>query len=797
GGEQIEAVITEEAAATGRLVYDTEYRLVSLHEDISIELNVRIVGVVAVEDPSDIFWSMPVARYAGDLLVHTGDVRRIVASDPFTRNVEAAWSYTFDYHAMTSETAASMVQFVQEQTEASRRLGVSVRMPVLRILEAYAAREKALKLTLWVLQVPLLLMLSFYLFMVSQVLIDHERNEIALVKSRGADNSQVFVTYLLLGAMLSAAGLLVGPFLGMAICRALGASNGFLEFVQRRRLRLEFTPQTYVYAVSAAALALITMLLPAFQGSRTTIVLHKLRQSQKARRPIWKVLFVDVIALGISIYGLYRYRARSEIIQLAGLEASELAVDPMLFFVSTLFVVGAGLLFLRIYPIVIRLIFRIGQRRWSPAAFSSLVQVGRGGGRDQFLMLFIILSISVGAFNAIVARTLNQNIEEQIRYNLGADIVVQEEWARVSATGSVESGDSGPPGAGGPPTGEEPSGRYVEPEFRRFQELPGVAQASRVFRQQRASGRVFGGESFGSVTLLGIIPHEFGRIAWFRNGLLPYHWHNYLNLMAESPAAALVSSSLRDLGVELGDPICLTWQDQPSTLFYVYGFVDFWPTFNPYGSSANSSQRHLAVVNLPYLQAMTALEPYEVWLQLEPETTSQELYDSIHGLSSRILRVTDANQELIRARNDPLLQGTNGTLSLGFLVSLGVCFVGFLIYWTFAIRERTLQFGLFRAMGMTKSGIVRMLAIEQILISGVAIAAGFAIGRLTSELFAPLLQVGKNAADTVPPFRVISMLQDQLRIGGFVLLMMLLGFVILSVFLARIRIHQAVKLGEE
>jgi hypothetical protein len=57
--------------------------------------------------------------------------------------------------------------------------------------------------------------------------------------------------------------------------------------------------------------------------------------------------------------------------------------------------------------------------------------------------------------------------------------------------------------------------------------------------------------------------------------------------------------------------------------------------------------------------------------------------------------------------------------------------------------------------------------------------------------------VGENAVDTVPPYQVISLLQDQLRIGGFVVVMLVLGFVVLSVFLARIRIHQAVKLGEE
>ena len=71
------------------------------------------------------------------------------------------------------------------------------------------------------------------------------------------------------------------------------------------------------------------------------------------------------------------------------------------------------------------------------------------------------------------------------------------------------------------------------------------------------------------------------------------------------------------------------------------------------------------------------------------------------------------------------------------------------------------------------------------------------IGGFASRLFVPLLQVVRDAEQTVPPIRVVSLALDQIRIAGFVIIMLALGFVILSVFLFRIRIHQAVKLGEE
>ena len=126
-------------------------------------------------------------------------------------------------------------------------------------------------------------------------------------------------------------------------------------------------------------------------------------------------------------------------VELSGLSGVDLAVDPILLCMSTFFVIGAGLLFLRLYPLLVRSVYRLGRRGWKPAAFASLVHVGRGGGKDQFLMLFIILSISIGVFNADMARTLNDNTEEQIRYAVGADVVIRERWTRLPNAASAST----------------------------------------------------------------------------------------------------------------------------------------------------------------------------------------------------------------------------------------------------------------------------------------------------------------------------------------------------------------------
>lgn len=229
----------------------------------------------------------------------------------------------------------------------------------------------------------------------------------------------------------------------------------------------------------------------------------------------------------------------------------------------------------------------------------------------------------------------------------------------------------------------------------------------------------------------------------------------------------------------------------------VYEFIDYWPTFNPNAKDAQSNTNNLIVAQLDYIQANNALEPYEVWIKKAPGVTSQEIYDEILEKEIKIAELTDASQEIIKTKNDPMLQGTNGALTLGFIVTMSVSTIGFLIYWILSIRQRELQFGIFRAMGLSVKKIIGLLAWEQLLISGTAILIGVTVGGLTSQLFVPLLQMVYSAAEQVPPFKVAASGQDYIKIYTVVAIMLSGAIGFLGMFISKIKIHQAIKLGED
>ena len=176
---------------------------------------------------------------------------------------------------------------------------------------------------------------------------------------------------------------------------------------------------------------------------------------------------------------------------------------------------------------------------------------------------------------------------------------------------------------------------------------------------------------------------------------------------------------------------------------------------------------------------------------------SKIIYDAIENSRINVTNIASSTQQITAAKNDPQLQGTNGALTLGFIVSMLICAVGFLIYWIMSVQGRVLQFGIFRAMGLSKSAVIGMLVSEQALVSGVAVIAGVMIGSLSSLLYVPLFQLVYSSADQPIPFRIISEASDSSKVYVILGILLLLCFAVLARLILRIKIDQAVKLGED
>src|SRR5690606_25857337 len=131
--------------------------------------------------------------------------------------------------------------------------------------------------------------------MVSHLIASRQKNEIAVLRSRGAARWQIIASYLVEGIMLCGVALLLGPMLGVVLTEMLGASNGFLQFVQRVRLPVRITEDAIRYGAIAAAACLVIMIIPVLAATRVSIVNYKQQMARQASTPLWHKMFLDVI----------------------------------------------------------------------------------------------------------------------------------------------------------------------------------------------------------------------------------------------------------------------------------------------------------------------------------------------------------------------------------------------------------------------------------------------------------------------------------------------------------------------
>ncbi|SEO23925.1 ABC transporter permease [Paenibacillus sp. OV219] len=779
---------------------DLNHEFVYKNKDTGKELHLIPVGIVEsksdniydqfnVESYNSSFY-IPYEQFDHDFVQNQGPLKLSVI----------AWQYAFNYEQMNIDQIDNYLgQFASINNYFNMRLGIAaVDMPAKNSIATYTEKQEKLDVMLWSLYSPVMLMLAFYLYMAANLIIERQKTEISVLRSRGASRMQIMVVFLIESLLLGALALAAGPYIGVFFTKILGASSGFLEFVQRSSLEVVLNSASYKIAVAAVFGSIILILVPALLATRTTIVGHKQQMARSNKMSFWHKTGADIILLGVAIYMLHNFNTRMEGLKALALDPTAIQVEPLMFFMPALFSLGIGLFVLRLYPWLIKLVFWIGRRWWTPALYSTLLQISRSSSQYLTIKVFLIMTVAMGLFSANAARTINGNMEDKIQYTTGSDIQLSIHWDNDKPPA--------PAGGGGAPPQEDTAAApkvvtYTEPSFITMQQLAGVDTAARVFRKDDASFSVNGAN--GATTLYGIDTYDFGKVAWMRGGLLEYPLNSYLNLLATNPKAVLISRSLADkFKVKPGDPLSAKWAGLDSANFIVYGIIDYWPGWNPLpaaGDSENPDVRlpNLVVGHLSYIQNHLALEPYDVWIKLKKDTSSAVIYDDLIKKDVPVENLVDAGQLLIRSKNDPFRLAINGVMTLGFVISMMISFFGFLLFWVLTLSGRTLQFGILRAMGISFLQIIGMLLSEQLLTSAAAILFGVLIGNSVSSMFVPLFQLSFSASDQVPPFEIVRQLSDYVQLYSVVGTMITIGLLVLGIRISRMKITQALKLGEE
>lgn len=776
----VEVMVNSMVADSMNMLLDEVYQFEKLLWEDGSPVRVRVVGIFRPENELSPFWVEEPSSLHRDLIVpmevyrayFLGEERELAFG--CKKRIYQLW----DYPAIAPGQVKDILQTSRQLVEAEQRGGMIQDNVYEGIIESYSAKAKKVEVSLLILQMPVLALLLAFIYMISAQMLAMEQSEISVMKSRGARRRQILQMYLTQNLFLGLLSLALGLPLGSMFCSVLGTATDFMEFSGRRTLRVTWSADVLWYAGAALLMMMVMTLIPVIGHSRISIV--NLKQSQaKRKRSLWKKLYLDIICLAVALYGYYSFSRNQQ--QMMEQVLTGETLDPLLYLSSSLFLLGCSLLALRLQPLLLRLVFALGRKRMAPAPYVAFVEGIRGAQKKEFIMLFMMLTVALGIHNTTVARTIVANAEKNAGYTTGADLVLKEVWKDNSSM---------------IPAGEPVT--YTEPDYGKYDMVEGMEAHTRVLNMQISIGR-----KSPDMQLMGIITDEFARVARMPEDLLPYDFYDYLNVLASSANAVLVSENfMTRLDYHLGDTLVIPDREGGSIRLKIRGFFDYWPSYSPYSYELNNDgsllqkDNYLIVANLAMLEQEQGQIPYEIWFKAGD--TTEGIYSWLEDNPGvRLTKFADLEEVKEETRSDTLFQGTNGILTMSFIVVLLLCGVGYLIYFILAIRSRELLFGVLRAMGMKKGEISRMLVLEQIFCGLYSILMGTGIGLVGAQMFVPMIQNAYAASDQVLPLELITSRSDLLQLFGVIGVVVLVCLLVISRIVAHMNISKALKLGED
>ncbi len=787
----VEVLVSEELATKTGIkvgeVYVTFAEYKAEQTTITTQIPVRISGVWKPRDPTEVYWFyssddlrdifiVPEASYLGRIAPAQGDTVFL-----------GVWYYVMEGDKVHSSEVPSLLARIKSARAKAVNLLPTIRLDISpeKVLSTFQRSANSLMLFLYAYSVPILGMTLTFIGLVADMVTSQRRNEIAVLRSRGATVIQVLGMAALESILLGLVGLALGMPGAQAVATFFSRAISFLNFTAKAEIGVEITLNAVRFGLVGVGIALVFMIVPTLGAAQHTVITYKQDRARQMRSPLWQRTYLDVFLVIPAGYGVYLMKNGS-----AGLPMDPFQ-NPLLLLVPTLGIFAMTLLILRILPTLMAFVSWVASKTNSVGLLMAARYLARTSAGYTAPLILLILTLSLSTFTASLAQTLDRHIYDQTYYRAGADISIVEwgESTTFAGSGGAMTEVAATDTSAGSITGLDGPMWHFLPVSEHLK-VPGVRSAARI---KRTVVHVkIGGSNIDS-TFIGVDRVDFGDTAFWRRDFANPSLGGLMNDLARTSEGILVSRDLLGRGLKLGDNLRVTSYDglEYTTFDYkVVGAFDYFPTWYP-------GELPLIVGNLDfYFESVGGERPYDVWLRLNDGADPDKVIAGVSDIYGFIYDSKVSSQDLYAAQSRPERQGFFGLLSVGFIALALLTILGFLLYAFFSFRRRFIELGMLRAIGLSRLQMTNFLGSELAFLFIVGLAAGTALGVWVSEFFIPQLQVGNDIAARIPPFLVqidwSSVFQIYILFG----VLFVLAMVILTFLLMRMKIFEAIKLGE-
>ncbi|NQW20701.1 MAG: ABC transporter permease [Chloroflexi bacterium] len=340
--------------------------------------------------------------------------------------------------------------------------------------------------------VPLLLLallilacVAFYLTMTAGLLGRRRVSGYMMLRSRGFNIRQQLWIHVVEATVISVPAAIVAPIASLLAIRAFGYLPTYNSITGGSMMPVELSPSTWIWSFSAAIGTVLVVTASSSFWDRSTMAASRSSDARPTCAPWFQRFYIDALLVALSGIVWWEVSARSTVV--VSEREGEFTPDISLLAAPVLIVMASSLVALRLFPIITRVLARVGLKSNSTALGLGLISVARRPFFHGWPMLAFALSISTAIVAGSVVSTLEQSTNEQVLYSTASDI-------HVTTTGTT--------------------GQVDRDRLEKVRNLESIDVATPALR----TGSTVGTTSIGSYfTLLAIDPIDFQQVAWFRD----------------------------------------------------------------------------------------------------------------------------------------------------------------------------------------------------------------------------------------------------------------------------------------
>ena len=608
--------------------------------------------------------------------------------------------------------------------------------------------------SLWLLLIGVVL---YFVSVMTDILIDRKSEAIATLRSRGANRSQIFSTFVAQSIWLGILALIIGPIL--AVLLVLFFAKQTLPASSQGAINLLMLDPVQVAtglletALIAVVVAILAMIFSIYRATRLDILSLRRETARSTRRPFWQRIGLDVIAAIIALvgYGFSIYITNPGVLST---RIRVLILAPITIVGAVFFILGATLLFLRLFPLLLRLLAWLATRSRTAAPLLALAQMARVPRQAVRTTLLLALATAFTIFALVFSASQAQRIQDVAGYSVGADFS-----GKISGSAATLKSSS-------------------------YAQLPGILSASVGYD---SSERAAQNGSDISVELRAVDANTYAQTAYWTAQESSQSLASLMEQLVTQRATAsqdgvvpaiVDSSAWNILNLSPGAHFTLNDLNGPVTCVAI-AEVQYIPTIDDTTESNDTSDYipsgGVLVDYSSYASTVlkannTYIPTTDVWLRSASDAASlAKARNVLLNGPLPLNNLSDRRAIIAGLQSDPLYIALLGLLTMGAVTALILALIGNLISSWQNAQTRLSSFAVLRALGSTQQQIASVLLWEQSIVYTTSLVLGMLFGIFLSLLALPTLvftSVGGTSSgqtssgefyvmQSVPPIQVV------------------------------------------